>query len=198
LSRHETALQNLRKSGTRKVRQGRDGIARNLGRGDHVEIDETWIVRGEGGGPKVDDSVLVSAAVEVGIRPTKKDDKPMRRGGRFAGRSRLGIVPNRSARTLVGFVEKVVEPGAMVGTDAAPAYNNLSESEYVHLLVVEAGNGGFAEEYELTIPLVFSNIEAWLPGTHHRRVEPRHLQAYLNELTFRFSWWFYPYNAFRS
>src|ERR1700687_2367707 len=30
-------------------------------------------------------------------------------------------------------------------------------------------------------------LKAWLQGTHHGRVEPQHLQAYLNEFTFRFN-----------
>jgi hypothetical protein len=47
-------------------------------------------------------------------------------------------------------------------------------------------------------PPCFSNLKAWLQGTHHGRVEPQHLQAYLNEFTFRFNRRFYPFNAFRS
>ena len=35
------------------------------------------------------------------------------------------------------------------------------------------------------------------PQTHHG-VGPQHLQAYLNEFTFRFNRRFYPFNAFRS
>jgi hypothetical protein len=34
-------------------------------------------------------------------------------------------------------------------------------------------------------------------GTHHG-ASPQHLQAYLNEFTFRFNRRFYPFNAFRS
>ncbi len=37
----------------------------------------------------------------------------------------------------------------------------------------------------------------WLTGIHHG-VSERHLQAYLNEFTFRFNRRFYPFNAFRS
>jgi len=45
--------------------------------------------------------------------------------------------------------------------------------------------------------LVFSNLKAWLTGVHHG-VSAKHLQAYLNEFTFRFNPRFYPFNAFRS
>ena len=58
----------------------------------------------------------------------------------------------------------------------------------------------FAEISEEFLPishLVFANLKTWLAGTHHG-VSARHLQAYLNEFTFRFNRRFYPFNAFRS
>ena len=45
--------------------------------------------------------------------------------------------------------------------------------------------------------LVFANLKTWLNGIHHG-VSHQHLQAYLNEFTFRFNKRFYPFNAFRS
>src|SRR5207249_9403276 len=73
LSRYETAFQILHKLRAGMVRQDRDRIGGNLARGDHVEIDETYVggaMRGEGRGPK--DQVLVCGAVEVRTRPAKK------------------------------------------------------------------------------------------------------------------------------
>ena len=46
--------------------------------------------------------------------------------------------------------------------------------------------------------LVFSNMKTWIKGTHHGRIEPKHLQAYLNEYVFRFNRRFYPMTAFHS
>ena len=54
-----------------------------------------------------------------------------------------------------------------------------------------------AEIFLPIIHLVFSNLKTWLRGIHHG-VSPQHLQAYLNEFTFRFNRSFYPFNAFRS
>lgn len=195
----ETAFGILHKLRAGMVRQNRDRIGGNLARGDHVEIDETYIggvVRGQGSGPQ--GQTLVSAAVEVRTRPAKKGDKPMRRGGRYAGRLRLEIVPSRSEKSLCGFVEQAVEPGAIVITDAYRSYNSLGARGYQHLPVVEGGNPQVAEEFLPIVHLVFSNLKAWLQGTHHGRVSPKHLQAYLNEFTFRFNRRFYPFNAFRS
>ena len=47
------------------------------------------------------------------------------------------------------------------------------------------------------IHLIFSKLKTWLNGIHHG-VSAKHLQAYLNEFTFRFNRRFYPFNAFRS
>lgn len=189
IKRYETAFQILHKLRAGMVRQDRDRIGGNLSRNDHVEIDETYI-----GG---DHKTLVVAAVEVRQRPAKRGDKPMRRGGRYAGRLRLEIVPDRSAASLTGFVEAAVAPGAMVITDAWGGYNTLDRLGYDHLPVVESGKPEVAEEYLPIVHLVFSNLKSWLAGTHHG-VSPQHLQAYLNEFTFRFNRRFYPFNAFRS
>jgi hypothetical protein len=201
LTRYETAFQILHKLRAAMVRPGRDRIGGNLARRDHVEIDETYIggeTRGKGKGVHADEKTLVIAAVEVRTRPPKKGDKPERRGGRYAGRLRLEIVPNRGEKALCGFVEAAIEPGAIVVTDAAPSYATLGKRGYAHLPVVEGGDPKVAEEFLPIVHLVFSNLKAWLQGTHHGRVEPKHLQAYLNEFAFRFNRRFYPFNAFRS
>jgi hypothetical protein len=54
-----------------------------------------------------------------------------------------------------------------------------------------------AEEFLPIIHLVFANLKTWINGVHHG-VSAKHLQAYLNEFTFRFNRRFYPFNAFRS
>src|SRR5208282_5745046 len=139
----ETAFQILHKLRAGMVRQNRDRIGGNLGHGDHVEIDETYIggaTRGEGKGIHADDKTLVMAAVEVRTRPAKKGDKPERRGGRYAGRLRLEIVPTRGAKSLTAFVEQAVAPGAMVVTDAWGGYNALADLGYQHLPVIEGSD----------------------------------------------------------
>src|SRR5271170_3333977 len=91
LSRYETAFQILHKLRAGMVRPDQDRIGGRSGA--HVEVDETWVggrTRGKGRG--VHDKVLVASAVEVRQRkPGTKLDK--RKGGRYAGRVRLAIVP---------------------------------------------------------------------------------------------------------
>ena len=165
--------------------------------GEHVKVDETWAggrTRGKGRG--VHDKVLVASAVEVRQRkPGTKLDK--RKGGRYAGRVRLAIVPDRSAESLCGFVECAVVPGTSLVTDDWSGYASLAKRGYKHLAIAERGDPQVAEEYLPIIHLVFANLKTWLNGIHHG-VSHQHLQAYLNEFTFRFNRRFYPFNAFRS
>lgn len=196
LNNYETAFQILHKLRAGMVRPDRDQIG---GVGSHVEVDETWVggaTRGQGKGTH--DQTLVIAAVEVRERAPKGGVKTTpRRGGRYAGRLRMEVAPNRGRLALTSFVQSAVLPGAMVITDAAPSYAWLQEIGYQHLPVVEGNDPAVAEAYLPIVHLVFSNLKSWLRGCHHG-VSPKHLQAYLNEFTFRFNRRFYPFNAFRS
>lgn len=133
------------------------------------------------------------AAVEV--RHKEKPGK--RRGGRIAGRLRMEALPDRTAKSLCGFVESAVDPSALIVTDNWQGYASLERRGYQHLAVTEGGDPAVAEEYLPIIHLVFSNLKTWINGAHHG-VSPQHLQAYLNEFTFRFNRRHYPFNAFRS
>jgi hypothetical protein len=199
LTRYETAFQLLHKLRAGMVRDGRDRIGGKF----PVEVDETYVggkTRGEGKG--VHHGIIVAGAVEVRTRlPT--DAKNMqhskaipRRGGKYAGRLRLAVVPDRSAKSLVRFVDDNVEGGTVI-TDAWQGYASLRSREFDHQPVTERGRPEVAEEYLPLIHLVFSNLKTWINGVHHG-VDPQHLQAYCNEFTFRFNRRFYPFNAFRS
>jgi transposase-like protein len=195
LRRYETAFQILHKLRVGMVRPDQDRIG---GRpNEHVEVDETYVggkTRGEGKG--VHHKTLVAAAVEVRVR---ENDSALnkRRNGRYAGRVRLAVVSDRSADVLCGFIKSVVAPGATIITDDWRGYAGLAKHGYNHVPVAEQGDPQVAEEFMPIIHLVFSNLKTWLRGIHHG-VSPQHLQAYLNEFTFRFNRRFYPFNAFRS
>ena len=195
LSRYETAFQILHKLRAGMVRPDQDRIG---GKPDeHVEADETWIggrTRGEGRG--VHHKSLVAAAVEVRQRKPGTKLNP-RRSGRYAGRVRLAVVSDRSARALGGFVKTVVAPGARIITDDWSGYAGLTKHGFNHVAIAERGDPQVAEEFMPIVHLVFSNLKTWLRGIHHG-VSPQHLQTYLNEFTFRFNRRFYPFNAFRS
>ena len=195
LSRYETAFQILHKLRAGMVRPDQDRIGGNAG--EYVEADETWVggrTRGKGRG--VHDMVLVAGAVEVRQRK-RGGSLDKRRTGRYAGRVRLAVASDRSAKSLVGFIERAVTPGATIITDDWSSSATLGKRGYLHTPVPERGDMQVAETFLPIIHLVFSNLKTWLRGIHHG-VSPQHLQAYLNEFTFRFNRRFYPFNAFRS
>lgn len=195
LSRYETAFQILHKLRAGMVRPDQDRIGGNPD--EHVEADETYVggrIRGKGKG--VHNMTLVAAAVEVRQRK-HASSLNKRKSGRYAGRVRLAVVPDRSALSLGGFIESAVAPGTTIITDDWSGYAKLGNAGYHHTAVPERGDPQVSEEFLPIIHLVFSNLKTWLRGIHHG-VSPQHLQAYLNEFTFRFNRRFHPFNAFRS
>lgn len=88
-------------------------------------------------------------------------------------------------------------PNTLVVTDDWSAYGPLRARGYDHHAIAQCGDHEVTEEFLPIIHLVFSNLKTWLNGIHHG-VSAKHLQAYLNEFTFRFNRRFYPFNAFRS
>ena len=82
-------------------------------------------------------------------------------------------------------------------TDDWNGYATIERRGYLHTAIAERGDMQVAETFLSIIHRVFSNLKTWLRGIHHG-VSPQHLQAYLNEFTFRFNRRFYPFNAFRS
>ena len=195
LSRYETAFQILHKLRAAMVRPDQDRIG---GKPEEiVEADETWIggrTRGKGRG--IHDMILVAGAVEVRQRK-RTSSLNKRKTGRYAGRVRLAVVPDRNAKSLAGYIEGAVVPDASIITDDWSGYATLEKRGFLHTAAAERGDMQVAETFLPIIHLVFSNLKTWLRGVHHG-VSPQHLQAYLDEFTFRFNRRFYPFNAFRS
>lgn len=201
IKRYETAFQMLHKLRAGMIRPDRDRIG-----GEHpVEVDETFVGGKSHEGRGRHRKVTVVGAVEVRIRKEKEPlpfDDPQskalpRRGGRYAGRLRLQVVEDRSTASLESFVTESVLPGSRITTDDYAGYRNLTALGYLHTKVRQKKDPAITEEFLPLTHLVFSNLKAWLLGVHHG-VSSKHLQAYLNEFTFRFNRRFYPFNAFRS
>jgi len=176
---YETAWALLHKLRRAMVRPDRERLK------EKVEVDETYL-----GGPEVGlrggrqllDKALVVAAVEV--------------PGRASGRVRLQVVPDASGPSLTGFVKANVEPGATVLTDGWGAYAPLSAMGYRHRPRTQ-GDPRRAAKILPRIHRVFGNLKTWLRGTHHGVGHP-HLQAYLDEFTFRFNRRRTPMAAFQT
>jgi transposase-like protein len=161
------------------VRPGRE-----LLRGE-VEVDEAYIGGSEKnleGGRQLVGKALVVGAVEL--------------RGKGSGRVRLQVVPDASADSLVSFVAANVEKGSTVRTDGWKGYLPLGGVGYRH----RARTQGTPERAKKLLPRVhrvFGNLQTWLRGTHHG-VANHHLQAYLDEFTFRFNRRRTPMAAFQT
>jgi transposase-like protein len=105
--------------------------------------------------------------------------------GRTAGQIRLRRIRTHSAEYLEKFVCDYIAKGSTIITDGLPSYSGLRRLGYRH--VVRRGVSSVAVAEQLPhIHRAFSNLKAWLIGTHHG-VSSKHLQAYLNEFAFRYN-----------
>ena len=193
LARYETAFHMLHKLRAGMVRPNRDCIGADW----PVEVDETLVggrTKGEGRG--VHHKAVVVGAIEVRPRSLQANGKNPQRAV-YAGRLRLCLVPNRSAKTLTGFVQENVVKGAVVRTDGWGGYDELTKLGYAHEPMVQGDDGAKIDAHLPMIHIAFSNLKTWLMGTHHG-VSQQHLPAYLNEFVFRFNRRFYPMTAFAS
>ncbi len=177
LSRYETAFNMLHKLRAALVAPGRDPLD------GEVEVDEGYIGGEEEGRPGRGalTKALVVCAVELVRWTAKKSGKARVRTGRV----RLRVIPDASAVSLVPFVKESVKTGAIVYTDGWSSYSTLGRKGYDHRPVVQ-GRGKSAK-YMPHVHRIIANLKTWLKGTHHGRVKEKHLQAYLNEYTFRFN-----------
>lgn len=167
---YPTAWTMLHKYRSVMVRPDRDRLS-----GD-VEVDETYVggeehlVRGR----ETKKKSIVVIAVEV----------PAPRG---FGRARLRRVPDASGASLVPFVCDVVEPGSVILTDGWRGYNGLPDRGFTRKKTVLSATGDPAHVVMPAVHRVASLLKRWLLGTHQGSVGPEHLQAYLEEFTFRFN-----------
>ena len=139
-------LQKVRRAMIRPERDRLSGI---------VEVDETYlgsVEEGRRGGRRRDSSKsIVVAAVEV--------------RGRGTGRIRLGVVPDVSGPSLVGFVEAAVTPGSTIRTDGWQGYAPLTKRGYDHRPMTQ----GAPKEAAALFPRVhwvFTHLKTWVWSTH--------------------------------
>ena len=150
------------------VRPGRDRLA------GQVEVDETLVggLGGARGRSTATTALVVVAAEEV---------------GRGIGRIRMARIPDGSAETLEAFVAEAIEPGSGVHTDGWHGYTHLEAHGYHHRVTPLRGDHALASELLPRVHRVVSLLKRWLLGTHHGGVSRAHLDASLDEFTFRFN-----------
>ena len=92
-----------------------------------------------------------------------------------------------SGDRLVPFVSDVVSPGATVQTDGGGGYNELQKNGYIHEKKLMSSSDDPAHVSMPGVHRIASLLKRWLLGTHQGSVSAEHLQAYLEEFTFRYN-----------
>ncbi|MDK1096486.1 MAG: IS1595 family transposase [Actinomycetota bacterium] len=169
LGSYQTAWTMLHKYRTAMVRPGRELLS-----GD-IEVDETYVGTESGtAGRHVETKDIVVIAVE------KHSPKGL-------GRIRLRRVDDVSGSSLIGFIRDVTQPGSVILTDGWQGYAELAKSGFVHKRTSLRADNDPAHVVQPGVHRVASLLKRWLLGTLHGGVSSKHLDAYLNEFTFRFN-----------
>jgi len=137
-----------------------------------VEVDETFVggeVEGKGRGYKGNKTVVVGA---------------MQRGGNIC----LQVVRGTDRETLHGFIrENTAGDTEAIYTDEWPAYRGIADQDTKHEAVKHRDKEwSRGDIHTNSIENVWSLLKRNIVGSYHR-VSAKHLDAYLDELEFRFN-----------
>jgi transposase-like protein len=161
-----------------------------------IEADESFIggpakgKRGRGSTASKHKSLIIGA-VEV----LKYEDKKGKKCER-AGRLRLSVLDDAGAVSIREFITENVTLGSTLRTDGWRGYSDSALVGFKHRVRI-VRTPERAHRVAPHIHRVFSNLKAWLNGTHHG-VEPKYLQSYLDEYIFRFNRRNTPMAAFQT
>jgi transposase-like protein len=140
---------------------------------ERVEVDETFVggrMEGQGRGYKGNKTVVVGA---------------MQRGGNIC----LQVVRGTDRETLHGFIrESTAGDTEAIYTDEWPAYKGIADKDTKHKTVKHRDKEYVAEGdiHTNSIENVWSLLKRSIIGSYHQ-VSAKHLDAYLDELEFRFN-----------
>ena len=105
--------------------------------------------------------------------------------GRRIGRIRLRRVHDASAPQVERAVQDAVAPGSVVRTDGLQSYSRLPERGYRHEVIRK--ETALGDNLLPRVNRVVALLKRWLLGVHQGAIHPSHLDAYLDEFTFRFN-----------
>ena len=167
---YQTAWGWLQKFRSVMIRNGRERL---VGR---VEVDETYVGGKKAGtrGRGAEGKILVLVAVEGDAK-------------KRLGRVRFRCVEAINGDTVELFVRDYIEPGTKVVTDGLAVYDNLKAAGFNHRPHVITGGSDAVRKQLDHVHLIISLLKRWLGATHQGAVTPLHLQAYLDEFSFRFN-----------
>jgi transposase-like protein len=146
--------------------------------GGEVEVDETFI------GGKARNMHRRKKALRV-TGTGGKDKVPVMGILERGGKVRTTVIPNRKKNTLQNEIQKHVQAGAALYSDALQSYKGL-DAEYVHKVIDHAEAYVQGKIHTNGLENFWSLLKRGLSGTYVS-VEPFHLFRYLDEQTFRYN-----------
>ena len=157
---YETAWTWLHKLRAALVRPDREPLSQQ------VQIDEAFV----GGKRQGKSMVLVATETdpETGL-----------------GRVRLAHAENNDEDTLKRFADAALATDAAVTSDGHAGYNVASLGKRPHTPFVQTNAERRVHDTLQNVHWTVSLLKRWLLGTHAGAVQPKHLQAYLDEFVFR-------------
>jgi ribosomal protein L37AE/L43A len=166
LGSYKTAWTMLHKLRRAMVRPGRDRL------GGVVEVDEAYWGAPEKGvsGRLTHEKALLMVAAEE--------------DGAGIGRIRMGRIPALRTASVHAFIRQSVAPGSTLRTDGLNVFMGLEGYRYDRQVQRHQEEGTHLLP---RVHRVVSLLKRWLMGTHQGAVDHRHLDAYLDEFTFRFN-----------
>ena len=99
------------------------------------------------------------------------------------GRAHMRIIPDASGESLTSAAAQTIEPGNTVRTDGWVPYGALGKHGYDHQPRTQT-TAAIADVWLPWVHIVISNFKRWLLDAFHG-VSAGHLQAYLDEFTYR-------------
>jgi transposase-like protein len=137
-----------------------------------IEVDETYIggkVRGKGHGYRGNKTMVVGAVArggQVGVKVEKRNDR----------------------QTLHGFIRSVAaDDTEAIHTDEWPAYLGIADANTRHETVNHSQEEWVrADVHTNTVESVWSLLKRSIVGSYHQ-LSAKHMEAYLDEMAFRFN-----------
>ena len=149
-----------------------------------IEVDAVFLAlsRKDTKNPRPPDSKphnrnhLVAVAVAVEVHKSKG-----------FGRIRLKRIAAPTIDAIAAFVQENIPSGSTVRTDGSAIYATLKDNGFKHDPHVILGSKVPVHEPLPGVHRIASLIKRWFLGTHQGAVDPRHVDYYLDEFTFRFN-----------
>lgn len=178
LNSYQTAWAMLHRFRRAMVRPDRDLLCGT------VEVDEVFLALSRRdtknprppGAKTQNRSHLVAVAVAIEVHEPKG-----------FGRIRLRRIAAATIGVIVPFVQENIAPGSTVRTDGSAIYATLKDIGFKHDPHVILGSKVPAHEPLPGVHRIAALIKRWFLGTHQGAVDPRHVDYYLDEFTFRFN-----------